>query len=419
MAKGDVDDPEKDPGLFPERRVRPWVVDDDAERKMEELRDDLERTLTSISPVKEGTSESILDRTLRSDNSGELFFKELASLEAKDRAKAAGVTSGCVSLYPIGEIFEDLYRETHGLPPRKQNHAYVQHDGDEGNCRPEEIHGAPEVESSAPPAAAVREGWGGGSRGHDGGGGEGCCELATDPDVVRLLGELQAGLVDDPNCCSDGSDAEVGGEGKGRAEEDEDDNEDDNDDKKKETDEGDRATDQEGQEAAGDETKDGTNGPRLASEEQHPAGGESAAAAVAAAVAGKERASSPRGGEHHNPEVVRRVDISRMKIDGGGPQARPRSAPSACMSAGGFSRLSSRASSSSRLARTVSQRLMEATREVEGQRAPKAQGGGGDCGRGAGRGEAAGRLRPSTSASRIAQADERIDVVKQNAEALQ
>lgn len=271
------------------------------------------------------------------------------------------------------------------------------------------------MESSAPPAAVVREGGGGGSRGHDGGGGEGCCELATDPDVMRLLAELQAGLVDDPNCCSDGSDAEVGGEGKGRAEEDED--EDDNDDKKKETDEGHRGADQEGQEeAAGDETKDGTNGPRLASEEQHPAGRESAAAVAAA---GKERASSPRGGEHHNPEVVRRVDISRMKIDGGGPQARPRSAPSACLSAGGFSRLSSRASSSLRLARTVSQRLMEATREVDGRRAPEAQGGGGDCGRGAGRGEAVGRLWPSTSASRIAQADERIDVVKQNAEALQ
>lgn len=72
---------------------------------MEELRDDLERTLTSISPVKEGTGESILDRTLRSDNSGELFFKELASLEAKDRTKVAGVASGgCVSQYPIGEV---------------------------------------------------------------------------------------------------------------------------------------------------------------------------------------------------------------------------------------------------------------------------------------------------------------------------
>lgn len=74
-------------------------------KKMEELRDDLERTLTSISPVKEGTGVSILDRTLRSDNSGELFFKELASLEAKDKAKAAGVASGgCGSLYPIGEV---------------------------------------------------------------------------------------------------------------------------------------------------------------------------------------------------------------------------------------------------------------------------------------------------------------------------
>ncbi|CAB1117971.1 unnamed protein product [Ectocarpus sp. CCAP 1310/34] len=380
---------------------------------MEELRDDLERTLTSISPIKEGTSESILDRTLRSDNSGELFFKELASLEAKDRTKVAGVApGGCVSQYPIGEIFENLYRETHGLPPRKQNHAYVQDDGDEGNSRPEEHHGVPEVESSAPPAVAVRDEGGRGSRHHDGGG-EGYCELAADPDVVRLLAQLQAGLVDDPNCCSDGSDTEVGGEGKGRAKEDEDD--DDNDGKKRETDEGDRGADQGGQEeAAGDETNDGTNGPRLASEEQHPAGGGSAAAA-----AGKKRASSPHGGEHHNPKVVRRVDISRMKIDGIDPQARPRSAPSACLSAGGFSRLSSRASSSSRLARTMSQRLMEATREVEGQRAPEAQGGGVDCGRGAGRGEAAGRLRPSTSASRIALAEERIDVVKQNAEALQ
>lgn len=71
---------------------------------MQEMLDNLEKTMTFVSPVKDGLGVSSLDRTLLCDNRGELFVKELAALEATEKAKAARVASGTCSLEPIGEV---------------------------------------------------------------------------------------------------------------------------------------------------------------------------------------------------------------------------------------------------------------------------------------------------------------------------
>lgn len=186
------------------------------------------------------------------------------------------------------------------------------------------------------------------------GGGE---ELAADPDVARLLSELQAELDAD---CSDGSDTEEGedeGEGEGRGEDAKNENENENDD-------GSHGC----LEATGDkpkpEAKDPPSLPRARDQQ-------SAESALVGQVGSQPQTEPPReGGQERG-----KIDVSRMKIDAphscsrqrGGP--RPHSAPSACLSAGGFSRLSSRASSSSLFGRTVSQKLLQATKEAEKQRA--------------------------------------------------
>lgn len=71
---------------------------------MQEMLDNLEKTMTFVSPVKDGLGVSSLDRTLLCDNRAELFVKELAALEAAEKAKAARVASGTCSLEPIGEV---------------------------------------------------------------------------------------------------------------------------------------------------------------------------------------------------------------------------------------------------------------------------------------------------------------------------
>lgn len=71
---------------------------------MQEMLDNLEKTLSFVSPVKDGLGVSALDRTLLCDNRGELFFKELAALEAEQKAKAARAASGTCILEPIGEV---------------------------------------------------------------------------------------------------------------------------------------------------------------------------------------------------------------------------------------------------------------------------------------------------------------------------
>lgn len=104
-----------------------------------------------------------------------------------------------------------------------------------------------------------------------------------------------------------------------------------------------------------------------------------------------------------------RLDISRIKIDGfeGDARAgepRPLSAPSVCLSAGGFSRLSR--TSSSHLSRTVSQKLLQAAKEAERASSEVAP-------------DAGCVLRQKQGSPVVSQADARIHVVKQNADALQ
>ena len=64
-----------------------------------------ERTLTFLSPVKEGLGQSVLDRSCRNDDRGDLFFAELAALQAKKEAEEAtrGASGRCSSL-SIGEV---------------------------------------------------------------------------------------------------------------------------------------------------------------------------------------------------------------------------------------------------------------------------------------------------------------------------
>ncbi len=222
-------------------------------------------------------------------------------------------------------------------------------------------------------------------------------DLAADPEVARLLDELQDEL--DAGYCSDGSDSEEGGEeGEGGQD-------------------GEEETEREKEGEDEDEKDDCARNIETVAEKTMPDNKGPPPSPQRKEVPQPERASTgpsalpPPGVERCHQEGQGGIDISRMKIDAphhthwrrGGE--RPRSAPSACLSAGGFSKLSSRASSSSRIARTVSQKLLQATKEAEEQRAAEvseAQGG-----------------RRSSAASAIAQADGRIDVVKQNAEALQ
>lgn len=252
-------------------------------------------------------------------------------------------------------------------------------------------------------------------------------QLAADPEVVRLLAELQAEL--DVDGSNNGSDTEVGGGGEEEEVEGvegvEDSNEENVDGDDDDVDDDDGKEDLEA--SGGDIKKAKDNGPvPPAREERTISSAEGGATTVVV-----ERPGLPRHMEHAEQQQQQQqhrseegsIDISRMKIDAphyqhhrhqqGRGGARPRSAPSACLSAGGFSRLSSRTSSSSHFARTVSQKLLQATKEVEEQRATALSEGG--CA-----GEAAGLLKRSgTPASAIAQADGRISVVKQNAEALQ
>lgn len=71
---------------------------------MQDMRDNLDKALTFLSPVKYGVGMSPLDRTFRGDNSGELFYKELAALKVEAKAKAAGVCSRASTLQPVGEV---------------------------------------------------------------------------------------------------------------------------------------------------------------------------------------------------------------------------------------------------------------------------------------------------------------------------
>lgn len=71
---------------------------------MHVMLDNLEKTMTFVSPVKDGLGVSTLDRTLLCDNRVELFLKKLAALEVEEKAKAARDAPGTCSLEPIGEV---------------------------------------------------------------------------------------------------------------------------------------------------------------------------------------------------------------------------------------------------------------------------------------------------------------------------
>ena len=218
-------------------------------------------------------------------------------------------------------------------------------------------------------------------------------ELAADPEVARLLSELQTELDADG---SDGSDTEDGGDEEREREGGEDGkNEDENDGGDDDSNHGCLEA------AAGKPESEQKYEPSARREQQ----------LKESSLTGPARSHPQTESYRQDGQERGTIDISRMKIDApqrcnrqrGGP--RPRSAPSACLSAGGFSRLSSRASSSSRLSRAVSQKLLQAMKEKEAEEelavalseAP---------GRGGAEVEAALRQRS-------------INVVKQNAEALQ
>lgn len=224
-------------------------------------------------------------------------------------------------------------------------------------------------------------------------------ELAADAEVARLLSELQADLNADGSDDSDaeeGEDAEREGEG---GEDARNDNEDEDEDSSHEC-----------SEAAGgkpEPDKKDAPSPATAREQQQQELQQPAESSLTRPAESQPQAE-PCG---QDGQEGGQIDISRMKIDAphhrnrqrGGP--RPRSAPSTCLSAGGFSRLSSRASSSSRLSRTVSQKLIQAMKEKEAEE-QRAAASSEAQGRGGAELEAALRQRS-------------INVVKQNAEALQ
>lgn len=66
--------------------------------------DNLERTLTFVSPAKEGPGVSCLDRTLPDDKGGVMFFREMARLKSEKKAAEARATSASCVLRPIGKV---------------------------------------------------------------------------------------------------------------------------------------------------------------------------------------------------------------------------------------------------------------------------------------------------------------------------
>lgn len=72
--------------------------------QVRDMRDDFERTLTSVSPLKEGLGESPLDRILPDDQRGRMFFEELARLQAEKVASDERKASRTCVLRPMGEV---------------------------------------------------------------------------------------------------------------------------------------------------------------------------------------------------------------------------------------------------------------------------------------------------------------------------
>lgn len=260
-------------------------------------------------------------------------------------------------------MFEDLFRETHGLPPHKQHRAcpnenlaetLVDHGEDLVTMEKSEQKRLDHVEE-------------------DNDNEEG---LATDPDVARLLAALKQELdIDDSGV----ADSQIGSQ------------------KETDDDEIDRYCENNEREVGNDGLGDGEGDDGVGRTEE-PEGDNNAKAPILTAEIGHHKVEEGKDGvgreegmedkdepnrRERNVEIPLpcmqrqgqqqgRIDISRMKIDGSehaggagmaaGP--RPRSAPpSYCVSAGGFSKLSRK--SSSHLARTVNHKLLQAAKEKE------------------------------------------------------
>lgn len=298
-------------------------------------------------------------------------------------------------------MFEDLFRKSFGLPPQRQQPSSSSGstvNRAEGADDSQTAPGVVEVAAAA--ATAQKALLEAADRGED--------SLAMDPDVARLLAELQTEF--DADCSdADGDDLEEGQENAADGDEHE------------------TAAGKENNQNVCDTGSDRTGNP--ANEHNgslHDTSGEAPGSVSPSrgGVCERELADGTRNGVLERGGVAQendsiaagflgshaqqgRIDISRMKIDGSERGARtgprPRSAPSACLSAGGFSRLSR--SSSSHLARTASQKLLQATKEAEGRTSRDAQDGGGGS-----------RRAPN---SVILQLGGKMDVVKRNADALQ
>lgn len=268
------------------------------------------------------------------------------------------------------QIFEDLYRETHGLPPRKKRPTSIRGSSPVDPSPLENDDQDAETEVPAEKSdedTAVAEGTDG--------------RLVDDTDVARLLAELQADID------TDDSDWEAGEPGMdGEAPE--------------------TTTGKDSEQVPADttcvESRCAEQGGKLqvvddlevAADRSCPSSqiqdrpnqdGDEPSVAQSRGTQPEEDRPTVDGSHQRAAEdklsraMEHRVDISRMKIDG--PQRgarvgpRPQSAPSACFSSGKFSRLSR--TSSSRLSRTVSQKVLKATKEAEERASSEAQQGGG------------------------------------------
>lgn len=87
---------------------------------MEDMVDNFEKTLMLISPVKEGLGLSVLDRSCGDDDRGDLFFSELAALQAKTEAEEARGASECRGSLSIGEVRYSSAAASLGVSPRIQ-----------------------------------------------------------------------------------------------------------------------------------------------------------------------------------------------------------------------------------------------------------------------------------------------------------
>ena len=84
---------------------------------MGDMVDNFEKTLMLVSPVKEGLGLSVLDRSCGDDDRGDIFFSELAALQAKKEAEAARGASGCCGSLSIGEVRHSRAAAALGVSP--------------------------------------------------------------------------------------------------------------------------------------------------------------------------------------------------------------------------------------------------------------------------------------------------------------